>query len=128
MQCSLVSKYYHIVYIIWYLLSVTAIVLTPQNVFGAGIQVSISNPIGPKNIPELVEKILRVAIQIGFPILVLAIVYTGFLFIKAQGNSTELQGARKAFTWTVIGGAILLGALAIAQLLQQTVAEIGAGI
>jgi len=60
--------------------------------------------------------------------LVLAIVYSGFLFIKAQGNKTELETAKKAFTWTVIGGAILLGALAIAELLNATVQQVGAGI
>ncbi|NTV22329.1 MAG: hypothetical protein HGB03_02060 [Candidatus Yonathbacteria bacterium] len=93
------------------------------------ISVKLENPLGGVDtLPLLVEQILRVAIRIGFPILVLAIVYTGFLFIKAQGNQTELTTAKTAFTWTLVGGAILLGALAIAQLLNATVTDIGAGL
>jgi len=93
------------------------------------ISVKLENPLGSiDTLPLLIEQILRVAIQIGFPILVLAIVYSGFLFIKAQGNKTELETAKKAFTWIVIGGAILLGALAIANLLNATVTQITAGV
>jgi hypothetical protein len=95
----------------------------------AAINVQVTNPLGATDtLPKLIQQILRVAIQIGFPVLVLAIVYSGFLFIKAQGNKTELETAKKAFTWTVIGGAILLGALAIAELLNATVQQVGAGI
>lgn len=105
------------------------VVFSPRHVFAdSSISVQITNPLGSiDTLPKLIQQILKVAIQIGFPVLVLAIVYSGFLFIKAQGNSTKLQEARNAFTWTVIGGAILLGALAIAELLNATVQQIGAG-
>jgi len=105
------------------------LVFFPYRVFAdSSISVQITNPLGSVDtLPKLIQQILKVAIQIGFPVLVLAIVYSGFLFIKAQGNSTELEKARNAFTWTVVGGAILLGALAIAELLNTTVQQIGAG-
>ncbi len=89
----------------------------------------LTNPLGGiDTLPELIVAILRVVIAVGFPVLVLAIIYTGFLFISAQGNPDKIKDARTAFTWTIIGGAILLGALAIAELLRATVEQVGAGI
>lgn len=93
------------------------------------INKKLDNPIGGiETLPELIVAILRVVIAVGFPVLVLAIVYTGFLFITAQGKPEDIKKAQTAFTWTVVGGAILLGALAIAELLRATIEQVGAGI
>jgi hypothetical protein len=93
------------------------------------VSVTLTNPLGGiDTLPDLIIAILRVMIAVGFPVLVLMIVYTGFLFITAQGNKDGIEKAKTAFTWTVIGGAVLLGALAIAELLRATVEQIGAGV
>jgi hypothetical protein len=93
------------------------------------VNTTLRNPLGGINsLPELIVAILRVVIAIGFPVLVLMIIYTGFLFITAQGNEKKLGEAKTSFTWTIIGGAVLLGALAIAELLRATIIQIGAGI
>ena len=55
------------------------------------------------------------------PIIVLAIIYSGFLFVAAQGNSEKLGEAKKALLYTLVGAAILLGSLAIAELIKNTV-------
>ncbi|NTV44803.1 MAG: hypothetical protein HGA67_03870 [Candidatus Yonathbacteria bacterium] len=103
--------------------------IVPTAYAAATMTIQLENPLGDTDtLPELIEQILRVVIQIGFPILVLAIVYSGFLFIAAQGNEKKLTDAKRAFTWVVIGGAILLGALAIAELLNTTIHDVGAGI
>ena len=60
--------------------------------------------------------------------LVLAVIYAGFLFVKAQGNSGELEIAKNALLYTVIGGALLLGAFVIATAIKQTVNDIGSGV
>ena len=97
--------------------------------YAQSVQKTLDNPLGNiDTLPELIVAILRVVIAVGFPVLVLAIIYTGFLFIKAQGKPDDIKKAQQAFTWTVIGGAILLGALAIAELLRATVEQVGAGI
>ncbi len=93
----------------------------------ASISVTLKNPLGGINtLPELIVAILKVVIAVGFPVLVLMIVYVGFLFITAQGDTTKLDKAKTGFTWTVIGGAVLLGALAIAELLRATIQQLGA--
>ena len=82
------------------------------------------NPIGAGRFFELIEKVLGVLVQIGLPILVLAIVYAGFKFITAQGNEAEVTKAKDALFWAVVGGAVLLGAEVIAKVIQSTVGTI----
>jgi hypothetical protein len=65
---------------------------------------------------------------IGVPILVLAIIYAGFLYVKAQGNPGELEVAHRTLLYTVIGGALLLGSFVIAEAIRATVADIGGGV
>jgi len=97
--------------------------------YAQSVNTKLDNPLGGiTSLPELVVAILKVVIAVGFPVLVLMIVYTGFLFITAQGNEKKVTDAKTAFTWTIIGGAVLLGALAIAELLRGTIEQIGAGI
>ena len=80
------------------------------------------NPLGRTNdFYALIEKILGVLVQIGLPILVLFIVYAGFKFVTARGNEAEVTKAKDALFWAVIGGAVLLGAQLIAQVINATI-------
>jgi hypothetical protein len=47
-------------------------------------------------------------------------VYVGFQFVAAQGNEEKLRTARNALIWTIIGGAVLLGAEVIMRVIQAT--------
>ncbi len=85
-------------------------------------QGKIVNPLSTTNtLPELIQKILTGVLKIGIPIVALAIVYCGFLFVFARGKPEELKKAREALLWTVIGAAILLGAWALAKMISATV-------
>jgi hypothetical protein len=82
----------------------------------------ICNPIpSVTSIPALIQTILIGVIKIGIPIIALALIYSGFLFVAAQGNSEKLETAKKSLLYTIIGAAILLGAWAIAILISETV-------
>jgi|GEM_PF-878534 len=81
----------------------------------------ICNPLSVNSLQQLLKTILEGAIKIGIPIIALAIVYSGFLFVKARGNSEELSKAKDALIYTLIGAAILVGSWAIAQLISNTV-------
>jgi hypothetical protein len=54
----------------------------------------------------------------------LAIIYCGFLFVTAQGNSEKLKKAKQALLYTIVGAALLLGSLVITRAIQGTVDEI----
>lgn len=83
----------------------------------------IVNPLGvvTKTVPELIRSLLESALKIGFPIVALAIIYSGFLFVFARGNTEKLTKAKETLLYTIIGAAILLGAWSIAKLISVTV-------
>jgi len=81
----------------------------------------IENPIGSGTIPEVIHKILEGVIKIGMPIIVLAVIYCGFLFVSARGKPEDIKKAKDALLYTLIGAAILLGSWGIAQLITETV-------
>ena len=89
----------------------------------ADMQGKILNPLGPNTntIDQLIGIVLEKAIIIGIPIIALAVIYSGFLFVAARGNSERLTKAKDTLLYTLIGAAILLGSWAIAQMIQATV-------
>ena len=82
----------------------------------------ICNPIAPLDtFGGLVHKLLEGAIKVGLPVVALAIIYCGFLFVRARGNPEQITKAKEALLYTLIGAAILLGSLAISELISNTV-------
>lgn len=84
----------------------------------------ICNPLGSRginNIPEFIKTLLTGVLRVGIPIVALAIIYCGFLFVQAQGNSEKIGEAKDALLYTIIGAAILLGSWAIAGIISNTV-------
>jgi hypothetical protein len=90
---------------------------------GTRRQATIENPLGPQNqtLIALIGNLLKLAAQIGAVFCVFFIIYSGFLFIKAQGKEDELTKAKSVFFWSVVGTAILLGASVVADLISGTV-------
>ncbi len=87
----------------------------------------IKNPIGPNN-PDLrviITTILGYITKVGAMVAVVAFIYVGFVFVKAQGKPEEIKKAKGMFFWTVIGVAILLGANLLAQLVWGTISSLG---
>jgi hypothetical protein len=83
----------------------------------------IDNPLSQiGSIDAFISKILEVVVKVGLPVVAVAIVYAGFLFVTARGNEVQLTNAKKAFLWTVIGASIVLGAFVIQQAIKATVA------
>ena len=92
--------------------------------------ITLDNPLGNKinNLPSFIYMILDLAFQIGAIFSVLAIIYVGFLFVSARGDPEKLKIARTAFLYTVIGIAVLLGAVLIATVIQSTISNVSTGI
>ena len=90
--------------------------LAPSFVFAGFV-----NPINAPTLQDFLVAILNSVIFILFPILVLMMVYTGYLFVAAQGRPEKLQEARRALVWTIIGSLIVLGSRALALAVQATI-------
>lgn len=88
----------------------------------AAADVGLINPLNKiGSFPQLLTAILGAVVTIGSIVLVLALVYTGFLFVAAQGSEEKIRSAKGALMWTVIGGLILLGAQTIGMVIETTV-------
>lgn len=89
-----------------------------SGIIGIGNRVSaayvITNPIKAESFGEVVKGFAQLAAQIGLPIAALFLVWSGFLFVSARGDTKKLETAKSTFYWTVIGTALIVGAYAIA--------------
>ena len=84
----------------------------------------IDNPIEYETVNEFLKYIVEGILKLGIPIIALAIIYSGFLFVTALGNPSKLEKAKDALLYTVIGAAILLGSWGLAQLISETILQI----
>ncbi|OGI82226.1 hypothetical protein A3I95_00630 [Candidatus Nomurabacteria bacterium RIFCSPLOWO2_02_FULL_44_12] len=98
--------------------TILAQAITPTPLDSRGV---LLNPISSNTVQELIAKLLEGIVRIGLPIVALAIIYSGFLFVAARGNSEKLTKAKSALLYTIIGAAILLGSWALAKLITETV-------
>ena len=92
-----------------------------------GDSCTVKNPLNTPDFPALINKILQATLVIAVPVIVLFIIYSGFLFVTARGDTTQLQQARTNFLWVVIGSVVLLGASAIAAIIANTLKSFGVG-
>lgn len=83
---------------------------------GTGFQ----SPIGFSSFGEVVAAIVGVVVQVGVVLVILAIIYSGFLFVTAQGNEEKISKAKRTFLWVIVGAIILLGANELADVVRNT--------
>lgn len=88
---------------------------------GPGGTTGITNPVKQDNICKLINSLVNIVVEIGAIVAVLFIIWSGFLFIKAQGKPDELTKAKNTFYMTLIGTAILVGASVITKIIVNTV-------
>lgn len=93
-----------------------------------GSGTGFTNPLKYNTLAEFLSAFLSVVITIAYPLVVLAVIYTGFLFVKAQGNEEELKTAKRALVWTVVGAMLVLGAHAILLIVKDTLQSAGVQI
>jgi hypothetical protein len=73
------------------------------------------------SVEALLVAILNVAIIISTPIVVLYIIYAGFMYVTARGDAEQVKQASRALTYGVIGGVIIVGGVAIVQIMSSVV-------
>lgn len=81
----------------------------------------LQNPIKFNNFSDLAAQVTKTAVEILLPFVVLAFIWSGFLFVRAQGNETALAEAKKTIWYSIIGAFILMGAWGFATMISQTV-------
>ena len=90
--------------------------------------IQIDSPLADSvdNLPGLLLAILNVFITLSIPIIVIAIVYSGFMYVTARGNPQTIKTATKSLTYAVIGAVLIIGALVITEIIGETITSFGA--
>jgi len=92
------------------------------------INASIKNPFGdngPTTLQALFTLLINnLLIPLGGVAAVLAFIYSGFLYVMAQGDETKLKTAHKALLYSAIGTAVLLGAAVISSVITSTINQL----
>jgi TRAP-type C4-dicarboxylate transport system permease small subunit len=83
--------------------------------------VRLENPLNVDTIPELLTAILNILIVLAIPVIVFFIIYSGFLYVTAKGNAQQVEQATRSLTYAIIGGVIVIGAVAIAEIVRNLV-------
>lgn len=87
--------------------------------------IKIDNPFKTNTIEGFIKIVVNdILIPIGAVVAVAMIIYSGFLFVTASGNETQISKAKDALLYAVIGSAILLGAWVISEAIQGTIKEL----
>jgi len=85
----------------------------------------LCNPLKATTISEFLLAIVGVLLMFAVPIVVIYIMYAGFLFVTARGNTEQISTARTALLWAVVGGVVVIGARVIISVIQGTIADFG---
>ena len=67
---------------------------------------------------------MKALVKISLPIITIFIVYSGFLFVTAQGNQGKLETAKRNFFFSVLGALLILAAWILATIIAGTVTQI----
>jgi len=111
----------------------TALLSAPVAVFadnhsacaGEGLCYSLESPLNRDigSIEALLTAILNVLLIIAVPIIVFFIIFAGFSYVTAQGNPEKVKQATRSLTYAIIGGVLILGGVAISEIIASVVAS-----
>ncbi|MDH5442189.1 MAG: pilin [Candidatus Nomurabacteria bacterium] len=104
---------------------------SPDSVTQSGGSIgTLDNPLGGAGIVSLdglVQKIADSLLVVGVPIVVLGLLYAGFLYVYARGDKTRLETAKKTLISVIVGAILILGAQVFARLIKETVCDVADG-
>lgn len=87
-------------------------------------ETELKNPLSVGTISDFVALALKVMVMVALPIIAFFIVYSGFLFVSAQGKDEQLSKAKTNLLYVIIGSMLILGAWVIATLIGGTVTQV----
>ncbi len=90
-----------------------------------GINFKMKSFLGVSSIEEFILAVLNVFITVAIPIIVIMIIYSGFLYVTANGNESQVTKANTSMTYTVLGGILVIGAVALAGVIKNLLVAIG---
>lgn len=115
------KKYFFIALSLVSLFSLSFLFSVEVNAAGGVIQ----NPLGDVvDVRVLVSKALSFIAEVGAVFCVLALIWAGFLYVKARGNPKEISTAHTVLKNVIIGIILVLGAQLIASVITGTISAL----
>lgn len=99
----------------------------PDNPNGESIiNLNLVNPIAGTvdTIPEFFQKVVDLVIKIGIPIIAMAIIYSGFLFVSARGDEDQISTAKNVLWYAILGGLLLFASWLVAEAIKDALLSI----
>ncbi len=90
-----------------------------EAVGGDGIKFQVKSFLGVSTIQDFLLAVLNVFITVATPIIVIMIIYSGFLYVTARGNESQITKASTSMTYAIIGGILVIGAVALAGVINR---------
>ncbi len=84
----------------------------------------VTNPIKANTIQDLIFQLADIVLTIAVPVSAILLIYSGFLFVMARGNESEVTKAKETFLWTVVGIAVLFGARFLSEIVRGTINQL----
>jgi hypothetical protein len=138
----MISKFHFFLFVPLLFLPVVSVFANPATETGGNVEVQesggntlnpqsvetvcLENPLRIGTLEELLVAILNIIMVLMVPVIVFFIIYAGFLYVTARGNAEQVKKATTALTYAVIGAVLILGSVAISEIIKNTVAEFGA--
>lgn len=83
--------------------------------------VALQNPLKVGSIQDLLVAIINIVMILMIPVIVFYIIYSGFKYVMARGNASQVEEASQSLLYAILGGVLILGAFAIANIIQSIV-------
>lgn len=84
----------------------------------------LENPTKVPTLYDFIKEVLTIVVKIGIPVATVFIIWSGFLFLTAQGDEAQLTKAKHSFVWACVGTAVLLGAWLLATAIKGTIDQL----
>jgi heme/copper-type cytochrome/quinol oxidase subunit 2 len=86
-------------------------------------QVKLSNPApgAGATLEDFIYLLLNIFQLVATPVLVVCIIYAGFLLVTAGGDESQVTKGKLWIFWTLVGAAIVISAKVIASFIKGTV-------
>jgi nitric oxide reductase large subunit len=104
------------------------IFITFLSVFSVSFAVEsnkLTNPLKVESVQGVIYLAVDIAMYIGVAFSILALIYVGFQFVMAQGNTDKLKEAKMWLLYIIVGLAILISARVIVEILKNTLSSAG---
>lgn len=89
--------------------------------YAVDLNLRVGNPTPFTSVEAFIQGVLNVIMILATPIIVLVIMYSGFLYVTARGNAEQVKQATRSLTYAIIGAILILGAVVMSGIIKDLI-------